>query len=88
MTELVITYLQLFFSYLENLRHILYEATGNWAQYRELITTGITKFEAPLRNFSPITLLIGFFMIFKIIRWTLKKLNKIRKAFSKIISYI
>jgi len=83
--EYLLNYFLQFLNYLEDSRKYIYEATGKWADKREMALEYVNKLESHFKNYHPFTLIIGFFILFFVIRYLLKKLRNIWRAISKLI---
>jgi membrane protein DedA with SNARE-associated domain len=83
--EYLLNYFLTFLNYVEEGRKHAYEATGKWADKREVAVEYLSKIEAQFKNYHPFTLLIGFFVLFIALRFFLNKLKKIWRAISREI---
>jgi hypothetical protein len=81
--EYLINYFLTFLNYVEKGRNLAYENTGKWADKREIAVEYLNKIEAQFKNYHPFTLLIGFFILFIVLKFILKRLMKIWRAISK-----
>ena len=80
--EKLLNYFLLFLNYLEESRNLAYEATAKWADKREIVFNFMNKLESYFTKFHPFTLLIGFLIIFYVMKIMLKKLRNFWRSIS------
>ncbi len=84
MMEYLLNYFLIFLNYLEESRKLAYEYAGNWADKREVAITFLEELEGHFKKYHPFTLVIGFFILFLIVRFFLKKLRNTWRAISNL----
>lgn len=78
----VLHYIILFLNFLEDSRKLAYEKTSQWVEKREMVTNFLQSLEAHFTKFHPFTLIIGFFCLFIVLRYILRKIRKAWKRMS------
>jgi len=81
--ECFINYFLKSLNYLEELRTLTYEVAGNWAEKREIVTNVISDMENRLKAYHPFTLVVGFLILFILVKYFFKKLKNLWRAISK-----
>ena len=79
----ILHYIILFLNFLENSRKLAYEKTAQWVEKREMVTNFLTSLESHFTKFHPFTLIIGFFFLFILLRYILRKIKKTWRRMSK-----
>ena len=82
--EKILNYFLLFLNYLEESRKWTYEATAKWADKREIVFNFMGKLEGHFTKFHPFTLIIGFLIVFYVMKIMLKKLRNLWRSISNL----
>lgn len=76
-------YLFLFLSLIEEGRLRAFSILAHWLKNSGIIIANKNSFEDKLKNYNPLTILLGFFLIFFVLKFIFRKLNAFWNAFSK-----
>jgi hypothetical protein len=76
-------YLFLFLNYLEEGRLKIFSVSSHALKNSGILISDKNSFEDKLRNYNPLTIILGFFLIFCVFKFLLNKLVALWNAFSK-----